>query len=250
MPTFCSSLLARVALGSVVLVLGGCTADSEPETAAPSVSTSGAPSATPGQSASVAGVTALETMSGALPPGKYAAKVPYSGADTRAVIDVPDGFTTDGTNLFRAEDGKGTGLRAVSFWTVAEVHTDPCHGSGYKDPGPTVQDLATALARQPLGGTDEPAPVSLGGYDGRYLELSVPADLDLADCVDDRVERWRFDDSDRRWAESPGEVDRVWIIDVEGNRVVVDAIHTPGASTTDIDQLTRMVESITFTNMK
>ena len=132
------------------------------------------------------------------------------------------------------------------------MHVDPCYISGYPsraylDPGPSVQDLATALARQPLRGvTGDPVPVSVGGYDGLYLELAVPTDLDVSSCIEDRVERWRFGQNDRRWQSAPGEHDRIWIIDVEGQRVVINTAHTPGASKADIAKLARVVETITF----
>ena len=97
------------------------------------------------------------------------------------------------------------------------------------------------------GRTGDPTPVTVGGHDGLYLELAVPADLDVTECVEGRVERWRFGPGDRRWQSEPGELDRIWILDVEGQRVVINAVHTPGASQADIDKLTRTVRSITFT---
>jgi hypothetical protein len=179
-------------------------------------------------------------------------RLPHSAPELRAVVEVPDGFTTDGTYLFLADRGDSTGLRAIGVWSVAEVHTNPCYTSGYSsgaylDPGPSVQDLASALARQPLRGvTGDPVPASVGGYDGLYLELAVPSDLDVTHCIQDKVERWRFGQTDRRWQSAPGERDRIWIVDVEGQRVVINSAHTPDASKADIDRLARLVDTITF----
>ena len=73
----------------------------------------------PHRSATVTGPTLLETMSGALPPGTYAAKLPHTAPELRAVVEVPDGFITDGAYLYLADHGESTGLRAVAFWAVA-----------------------------------------------------------------------------------------------------------------------------------
>jgi len=43
-----------------------------------------------------------------------------------------------------------------------------------------------------------------------------------------------------------GELDRAWIIDVAGHRVVINAVQAPAASKADIDELTRIVGSISF----
>jgi hypothetical protein len=46
------------------------------------------------------------------------------------------------------------------------------------------------------------------------------------------------------------EHDRIWILDVEGQRVVINTAHTPGASKADIAQLARVVDTITFSGTK
>jgi hypothetical protein len=38
----------------------------------------------------------------------------------------------------------------------------------------------------------------------------------------------------------------VWILDVDGQRVVVNAAYTPKSSASDIDKVTSMVESLEF----
>ena len=44
----------------------------------------------------------------------------------------------------------------------------------------------------------------------------------------------------------PGDVARIWIIDVGGKRVVIDTIHPADASAEKVAQTTRMVETATF----
>jgi hypothetical protein len=49
-----------------------------------------------------------------------------------------------------------------------------------------------------------------------------------------------------RYQQGPGQLDRLWILDVPGGRVVVDAFSMPSATPTDIEQLLGVVASITF----
>ena len=45
-----------------------------------------------------------------------------------------------------------------------------------------------------------------------------------------------------------GFVDRIWILDVEGERVVINAFHGPRVTDEEVDELTRIVESVAFAN--
>lgn len=183
-----------------------------------------------------------------LAPGTYAFEFIGSGADAkpRAVIEISSAaFRYDGALLNAGPS------RAIGLWTVADVSVDPCYGTSreWVDPGVTVAELAAALAAQPLKNGTEPVPVELGGYQGLYLETLVPpTGFDIADCVDASFISWRGDDGSLRRHAAAGEVDRLWILDAAGDRLVIDASHTPGTSTDEIAELTTMVESITFTH--
>ena len=169
-----------------------------------------------------------------LEPGTYAFKFIGQRADAapRAVIELTSGaFRYDGALLSAGPN------RAISLWTVAEVSVDPCYGTSreWVDPGETVAELAAALATQPLKNATAPVPVELGGYQGLYLETSLPpTGPDIADCVDRSVISWRADDGSLRRHALAGEVDRLWILDADGDRLVIDASHAPGISTDEI----------------
>jgi hypothetical protein len=49
-----------------------------------------------------------------------------------------------------------------------------------------------------------------------------------------------------RYQQGPGQVDRLWILDVEGRRLVIDANYRPGSTDHDRANLQRVVNSIVF----
>lgn len=145
-------------------------------------------------------------------------------------------------------------VMAVQFWEVAEVYGHPCQWSGTLfDPGPTVDDLAAALLAIPLRDVTAPEDVTIDGYHGKKMELSVPVDADYTRC--DSTEGMHHFDSwtwpEGSWAshrrqEWPGQVDHLWILDVDGLRLVIDATYYPAATAEDRAKLFDVVESIRF----
>ena len=120
----------------------------------------------------------------------------------------------------------------VGFWTIANTYRDPCKWIGTTlDPplGPTVGDLVTALDQQVGTNATRPTAVTVGGYAGQRIELDWPV-----------VDRSRCDKGDYRlWiAPGPGDPSRsmslgthsvLWILDLDGIRLVIEGNHLPGA---------------------
>jgi hypothetical protein len=174
----------------------------------------------------------------------------------QVLITVPDGWSSVG---FFVHSLVGSHREiAVSFWNVVDVYTNGCHWLGPMiHPGPTVDGLAAVLAARPLRNATAPAAVSLGGYSGKFLQWSVPSDVSFADCDMDPSDGVRYFDSwtgasltdsgtTDRYQQEPGQVDRLWIIDVQGRRLVVDAAYWSGATDQDRANLQRVVDSIAF----
>jgi hypothetical protein len=51
-----------------------------------------------------------------------------------------------------------------------------------------------------------------------------------------------------RYHQGPGQVDRLWILDVDGKRLVIDAFYMPEATGEEIAQINEIVDSIRFTD--
>ena len=87
--------------------------------------------------------------------------------------------------------GGGHQFRGLGLWNAVDVATNPCRNREWHDPGPSVSDLAEALAEQPLREATDPVAASVGGYQGLRITLTVPAGLRLADCDGGVFEDWR-----------------------------------------------------------
>lgn len=195
----------------------------------------GAPGPTPTPTPSP---RALTVNDGVMEAGPYQ----FTVLDVNVTITVPDGWG----NVQGYGVGDISASPTVVVWPsdaeVASVYADPCRWQeGYVDPpvGPTVEDLATALASQPERGEATPIDVVIDGYEGKMLELSVPDDISLAECDGGEFRSWLG-----RWHQAPGQIDRLYILDVGGQRLVIDAHFLPGTADADLAEQQAVVDSI------
>ena len=147
----------------------------------------------------------------------------------------------------------------IGFWDVGMVPRNPCHSIGnLVDPGPTVDGLVTALEAQSMRNATAATDVTLGGYSGKYLQWSVPkhwvvtGDGDFASCdlqpdgTRPFVSWTGAGGKGERWQQMAGQVDRLWVLDVNGRRLVVDANYTPGTTQAQRDEEDQIVRSLRF----
>jgi hypothetical protein len=135
-----------------------------------------------------------------------------------------------------AEPG-GAGL---GFSRGGSLYSDPCISTSTPSTpdiavGPSVDEFADALADHPLLDVTTPVDVTLDGYAGRYLELRTPADISACDPY----QPWEpglFSQPSRVW--------HLWILDVDGVRVVVTTTDYPGTAPEARAELEGIVDSI------
>jgi hypothetical protein len=223
-----SAMMAAIA---VALLASGCMAGGPP-TAAPGAKPQAMPSGTVD-----------------LKPGTYAVAFPQFDAPgkpfPKLLITVPDGWRiNDGFALSRNSDTQRR--LVVTIWDVVDVYANGCRWLGPRiHPGQTADELAAVLAARPLRNATAPVTVSLGGYQGKYVEWSVPADINFSDCDNGLFKSWNDVEGDR-YQQGPGQVDLLWILDVEGRRLLVDATYMPEAIDQDRAELATVVNSIAF----
>lgn len=243
-------LVAAVAIAAVVLgaaLLGrGPNIGGEPES----------PTETPQTTSSPASSVASALPDGVLAPGTYSIR-PQDISSPRAVVIVPAGwyggvFAISKGNSIAPPDGAG-----VVFWGGPfNVYEDPCHWSTSlpsSPTGPTVDDLVAALAAQPTREATPATDVTVRGFSGKALELTVPADLGFdtvagfADCDEGEFRSWISPDGiSFRAHQGPGQHDQLWIVEVEGTRVVVDATFYDGTPAEDTSEIQAILDSIRF----
>lgn len=162
----------------------------------------------------------------------------------RIALTLPSGWFN--YNGWGVNDG---GPLSLSFWDVAKVYPTPCRWQGKPkiDPGRTVDGLARVLATRPLRHASRPRDVVLARFRGKYLRWSVPSKINFSRCGQGYFESWtgRGWTTDR-WQQGPGQVDRIWILNVHGKRLVADASYLPSATRKDRAELDRVVHSIRF----
>ena len=227
-------LVATLTILAGVLAVGSLTGnDGQPGTPGPSPTPDPPSTATP------------IPQSGALEPGTYVISTLDADFDAayRITIDVPDGY--EGFEGFAIiKEGE---IQGMSAWVVGNVYADPCQWIGtLSNPpvGSSVDGLVAALAGQKGHPTSRPTDVTVDGFTGKYLEQTVPAGLNLAECDSGQFRTW-LDTSLQgvRYLE-PGQRDLLWIVDVDGVPVVIDVALGAGTTAQDRADRIRMVGSI------
>lgn len=219
--------------------LAGCSAGSDsgaPGGTSPSATTSNDPGSVTSKH--------LAGDSTALAPGTYQFSVKAKpGVETPdALVEVPSGFK-DGNDVPGFYVVSSDGDAFLGLWTIVHVQRNACRRPLYDffTPGPTVRDLANALVAQKSTRASTPERATLAGHQGLYVELASPPDISRCD-----QDPGLWGDPGSRGIYSDGQIDRAWILDVDGQRLVVNAAFGPTATTSEIDDLTSMVKSLEF----
>lgn len=151
------------------------------------------------------------------------------------------------------------GHTGLSITTVDNLVTEACEDPTPQDPavGPTVDDLATALSKlAPFELTEPPSDVTLLGYKGKHLKITVPElevvgsgeTAEYADCVDGNLHSW-IDSSGEPffgYNAEPGRYDEYWILDVDGTRLMLAVNSSPAMPSEELTEVQAIIDSIQF----
>ena len=137
---------------------------------------------------------------------------------------------------------------AIRFYQIDNLARNPLSSADGKiDPplGPTVSDLVQAIVTHPAWTASAPTAVTIDGHPGQLVELAIPLDVKLgADgqfCLSIDT-----DGTCAFWGFTPGQTFDWYIVDVDGQRMVIDAFHYPGTSAADLAAQRAVVDSIQF----
>lgn len=153
---------------------------------------------------------------------------------------------------------------AISFWAPAGVYPDPCRRTTDLSPIDLAEhthdgDQLVLMSYPQIGlsaqhgrAATEPRSVIVDdpseddGTIAFRLELTVPADLDLASCDDGVYVAWPGTRADDRPNDNhvPGQTDIIYQIDVDLGPLVIDASFRPESLPEDIEELYAVLGSI------
>ena len=144
--------------------------------------------------------------------------------------------------------------------TEFNVYGDPCQWSSTlpETPATTPDEIAAAFVAQAQTDADAlpVADVTIGGYAGKAVTLQVPLTYEVpgatreeefAACDDSQyVFYGTGEEAVARNAQGPGEIDELWIVDVDGSIVILHAAYSPETPDELVVELRALAESATF----
>jgi hypothetical protein len=133
---------------------------------------------------------------------------------------------------------------ALGLWEITNRFVDPCTDHTLLDPtpGPGIDELIDALASQPGIDAGPPTDVTVDGYRGKFIELTVTADVDT--CGFEGFWLWASSDGDRRFHQGANEMNRIYILDVGGVRRTFFARIPARTTAADRAELDAIIDSI------
>ena len=202
----------------------------------------------------------LQLQAGPAAPGTYFLANPYVDSDPvrsctrgcsdyqRVILTLPAGWasTDDGLVYKYLHEPREV---TFSVWTVDQVYADPCHWERS-----TLSPLDVGLIPRREGGlanqlgrnASEITYVTLGGVFAWRIDLWVPRELDLTTCDRGELRSWtEWDVVDgANFHHAPGQIDVVYMLDVDRRSLVIDATHMPGTSAGDLAELEAILASM------
>jgi hypothetical protein len=160
----------------------------------------------------------------------------------------------DGPEPVRADAPTGIG---ISFFSANGLYSDPCHWGvqGIGDAGspgdvvvgPTVDDLVTMLRANTFYTSSAAKPVTIDGYAGEELELKLPDDpfttCDKDDPNDPDGHAFVFS-GPGLYAQGPANRWHLYILDVEGTRLIAVILYYDGTPQADVDLAKNIIDTL------
>jgi hypothetical protein len=165
----------------------------------------------------------------------------------RITYTLPEGWTGLGNTIIptveRYSPPRGA---ALIFGRGGWLYSKLCGGPGPDiSTGTTVDEFVTALVDHPDLDVTSPVAVTLAEYSGTYLELRAPANTTTDELGPKPGEcNFYFVWEPGIYAQGPNAMWRIWVLDVNGVRVVVRADSFPGTTPQIQAQLAAIVDSI------
>jgi hypothetical protein len=217
------------------------------------------PSPTATSSPAAAGIPPLPE--GSLAAGTYRLR-PFASETMTIDATVPDGgWLGNPPGGLSGPVGEGNGPNGVfiAFLKAQTINSDPCHwdkaGNGSApqegdiEVGPSVDDLAAALATSTTYEATTPVDATLGGFSGKRLEVQLVPDPSGCDTWSGDVDQYFvFGGRDGgTYSQGGPNTWQVTIVDVEGTRLIAVLVAYEETSAADRSVAQGILESVVIT---
>lgn len=170
----------------------------------------------------------------------------------RVTFTAPDGWEgkVGGEYLaFANPTGREAPSGGVTFSKFVIVATDPCHSDSeegayeFAVPTGSVDNLVSSLVN--MDGTDASTPVDVevDGYFGKQLTLTAPASFEGCTLSPDGYVVWQLP-LGTKYSFVAGQRSRLWILQVNSERLVIDVPEVPGQSAQEKADAQALFDSI------
>lgn len=138
-------------------------------------------------------------------------------------------------------------LALLGFYKVVGAFADPCVDEAPLDPAPQGVDGFVDALRREVGVNAGPVTdTTIGGLPAKSFDITTT--IDYEGCPNQPASLWTFNDAGTNvfYENNTGGRSRLWLVDVHGTLILINAELTELATIADSDELDRMVDSIQF----
>lgn len=209
------------------------------------------PSPTPSPTATVGAPTPSPTPAG-LPEGSHLLW-DEGGVSITVTIPAPgwDGEPAGG-GLIKSDNSDPLHEAGMIVFAGQDlyVYGDPCRWRTTKPdtPATTVDEFVAAMAAQASRDPTQPVDATIDGIAGKSMTLHVPDDANFAACDEGTFGSWTYlsERTPIRYHQGPGQIDKLWILEVDGELAVIDIAYYERTPQAVIDELEAIAESASF----
>jgi hypothetical protein len=132
----------------------------------------------------------------------------------------------------------------IAFTISQTFYADPCKGALLDpQPGPSVDDLATALRSLPGLETTAPTAVTVDGHPGKQITLTAPDSVAGCTLHEGGLMLWQLPHG-AVFTLLPAQRRSLWIVDVDGQRLVISSDRFPSTTPKDLEEAQGILDSI------
>jgi hypothetical protein len=240
---------AALAAVLVIVVIGwNLLASGSPGVGGPAATSSPSPSPTPTATRSTNPATSAGTWPdarGPLVPGSYVTEV----AGVEIALTIPPG-----ANGWEGGDPNFVGVPPfvdppggvlLAFNNVTRLMREPC-----LDHAPLevegMEPLVATWSDLPHAKVQGPDEVQFGGFPAVHLRIAI--DADVSECIVEAIALYYAGNTLR--VVGAGQTIDLWVVDIDGATLVVEASSVPGARVADLGILDEIVDSVTLARIE